>query len=101
MSNHDIDEVVLVGGACRVPYFRRAMREFFHGKVPREILRPNHAAVLGAAAYAASLADKVANSTDMDDGFLVSQVPLELQDLRLQEVKTFTMVPEETVKLYV
>ena len=48
-------EVVLVGGCARVPRMRRAAREFFHGRAPREVLRPDHAAVLGASVYAASL----------------------------------------------
>lgn len=49
-------DVVLVGGSSRIPRFRRLVKDFFRGQPPSEVLRPDHAAVLGAAVYAASLA---------------------------------------------
>merc|ERR550514_1782701 len=79
MDKNDVDEVVLVGGLARLPLLRRAMREFFHGKSPREVLRPDHAAVLGAAAYAAVLGG---NSS-------TCKVPAELQHLKLNKVVTW------------
>ena len=48
-------DVVLVGGSSRIPRFRRLVKDFFRGQPPSEVLRPDHAAVLGAAVYAASL----------------------------------------------
>eukprot|EP00928_Gymnodinium_smaydae_P007529 TRINITY_DN1269_c2_g2_i1.p1 TRINITY_DN1269_c2_g2~~TRINITY_DN1269_c2_g2_i1.p1 ORF type:complete len:528 (-),score=122.32 TRINITY_DN1269_c2_g2_i1:154-1584(-) len=96
MDKDDVHEVVLVGGSARVPLLRRAVRDFFHGKVPREVLRPNHAAVLGAAAYAASLADKADSGDDSDEGSLfgtASKVPEELKHLSLKQVTTFSTVP--------
>eukprot|EP00930_Biecheleria_cincta_P001163 TRINITY_DN102329_c0_g1_i1.p1 TRINITY_DN102329_c0_g1~~TRINITY_DN102329_c0_g1_i1.p1 ORF type:complete len:500 (-),score=75.74 TRINITY_DN102329_c0_g1_i1:79-1578(-) len=47
-------DVLLVGGSSRNPRFRRLMRDFFWGRAPGEVVRPDHAAVLGAAVYAAS-----------------------------------------------
>lgn len=47
-------DVVLVGGSSRIPRFRRLVKDFFRGQPPSEVLRPDHAAVLGAAVYAAS-----------------------------------------------
>lgn len=47
-------EVLLVGGSSRNPRFRRLMRDFFWGRAPGEVVRPDHAAVLGAAVYAAA-----------------------------------------------
>lgn len=58
LEKPDVHEVVLVGGSARIPRIRRAIREFFYGKVPREVLRPDHAAVLGAAAYVALLSGR-------------------------------------------
>lgn len=55
LNRRDIHDVVLVGGSARVPKLRISVKEFFYGKVPREVLRPDHAASLGAAAYAAVL----------------------------------------------
>lgn len=51
-------EVVLVGGNARVPQVRRLMRTFFYGRAPHEVIRPDHAAVLGAAVYSALLCDR-------------------------------------------
>ena len=48
-------DVVLVGGSSRIPRFRRLVKDFFRGQPPSEVLRPDHAAVLGAAVYAAAL----------------------------------------------
>lgn len=75
----DVHEVVLVGGSARIPRIRRAIREFFYGKVPREVLRPDHAAVLGAAAYVARLA-----------GLRTGETPAELQLLRVYEVSPWS-----------
>lgn len=54
LSREDV-EVVLVGGCARVPQVRRLIRAFFYGKPPHEVLRPDHAAVLGAAVFVALL----------------------------------------------
>jgi len=51
----DVDDIVLVGGSAYIPAIQRALRDFFHGKILYEVVKPQHAAVLGAAAYVASL----------------------------------------------
>lgn len=79
LSRSDV-EVVLVGGCARIPRVRRALREFFYGRAPREVLRPDHAAVLGAAVYVASLAGVGGG----EDG--IASVPKDLQGLRLDHV---------------
>jgi len=82
----DVHEVVLVGGSARIPLVRRAIREFFYGKVPREVLRPDHAAVLGAAAYVAILAG----------GMGSVGIPPELSHIQLHQVMPWaTVISEE------
>lgn len=76
----DVHEVVLVGGSARIPRIRRAVREFFYGKVPREVLRPDHAAVLGAAAYVALLG-----------GLASGDMPVELRNTRVYQVTPWSM----------
>jgi len=84
LDKADVNEVVLVGGAARIPSIRRAIREFFYGKVPREVLRPDHAAVLGVAAYAAVLAGRSEQS-----------VPEELKHIQVHQVTPWSTVPVE------
>lgn len=78
LEKPDVHEVVLVGGSARVPRIRRAIREFFYGKVPREVLRPDHAAVLGAAAYVAVL-----------NGDQSGSVPHELSHIKVRQVTSW------------
>lgn len=81
----DVHEVVLVGGSARIPRIRRAIREFFYGKVPREVLRPDHAAVLGAAAYVALLG-----------GLRTGDLPAELRHIRVYQVQPWSAMQEAT-----
>lgn len=62
-------DVVLVGGSSRIPRFRRLVKDFFRGQPPSEVLRPDHAAVLGVAVYAAALGHLV--GSDSQDDFSV------------------------------
>jgi Fe-S protein assembly chaperone HscA len=67
----DIDEVVLVGGATRVPLVRRRVEELF-GQKPHSELDPDEVVALGAAVQAGILAGDV-------EGFLLLDVnPLSL-----------------------
>eukprot|EP00929_Paragymnodinium_shiwhaense_P044945 TRINITY_DN23028_c0_g1_i1.p1 TRINITY_DN23028_c0_g1~~TRINITY_DN23028_c0_g1_i1.p1 ORF type:complete len:691 (+),score=130.75 TRINITY_DN23028_c0_g1_i1:541-2613(+) len=52
LARGDVDEVLLVGGACRVPLLQSALQDFFHGLRPCQVVHPEHSAVLGAAAFA-------------------------------------------------
>lgn len=71
----DIDGIVLVGGATRMPQVRRAVREFF-GREPLTNIDPDQAVALGAAIQADQLAG---NRSAGDNGLLLLDVcPLSL-----------------------
>jgi len=69
----DIDGVVLVGGATRMPHLQRAVQAFF-GKPPLKDLDPDQVVALGAAIQANVLAG---NRTG-DDWLLLDVIPLSL-----------------------
>jgi len=83
MEKGDVHEVVLVGGSARIPGVRQVIRGFFYGKKPMEVLRPDHAAVLGAAAYGAVLS-----------GRSRGELPVELKHIDLQQVTPWSTLPE-------
>jgi L1 cell adhesion molecule like protein len=83
LEKADVQEVVIVGGSAHIPRVQHLLREFFHGKALHEVVRPEHAAVLGAAAYASILADPGHTSS-------------ELQHIRLQPVTPWWNVAETT-----
>lgn len=86
LEKSDVHEVLLVGGSARIPVVRRALREFFYGKALREVLKPEHAAVLGAASYVAILAG---------GGCGALGVPAELRHIMLEQVTPWTTVPTD------
>src|SRR5690606_10597999 len=67
----DVDHVILVGGATRIPAVRRAVEAFF-GKAPHADIDPDAVVALGAAVQAGILSG---SSTDM---LLLDVVPLSL-----------------------
>jgi molecular chaperone DnaK len=67
----DIDEVVLVGGATRMPVIRRRVQELF-GKMPHSELNPDEVVALGAAVQADIL------SGGTQDMLLLDVTPLSL-----------------------
>ncbi len=74
LAARDLDGVVLVGGATRMPQLQRAVEEFF-GKPPLKDLDPDQVVALGAAIQANVLAG---NRTAGDDWLLLDVIPLSL-----------------------
>jgi molecular chaperone HscA len=70
----DVDGVVLVGGATRMPHLQRAVEAFF-GKAPLKDLDPDQVVALGAAIQANVLAG---NRAAGDDWLLLDVIPLSL-----------------------
>ena len=70
----DVDGVVMVGGATRMPHVRRAVSEFFQ-TIPHANIDPDRVVALGAAIQANLLAG---NRADGDDWLLLDVTPLSL-----------------------
>jgi molecular chaperone HscA len=73
LGPRDIDGVVLVGGATRMPQVRRAVEEFF-GRAPLTNLDPDQLVAIGAAIQA----NKLAGNRESDDWLLLDVIPLSL-----------------------
>jgi molecular chaperone HscA len=73
-SVEDVDGVVMVGGATRMPHVRRAVSEFFQ-TIPHANIDPDRVVALGAAIQANLLAG---NRADGEDWLLLDVTPLSL-----------------------
>ncbi|HDH09745.1 MAG TPA: molecular chaperone DnaK [Chloroflexi bacterium] len=85
----DIDEVVLVGGATRMPMIQRLVRELTGGKEPCKGVNPDEVVAVGAAIQAAVLAGEV------KDILLLDVTPLSLGVETLGGVMT-VLIPRNT-----
>jgi molecular chaperone HscA len=70
----DVDGVVMVGGATRMPHVRRVVTDFFH-TIPHANIDPDKVVALGAAIQANLLAG---NRASGDDWLLLDVTPLSL-----------------------
>lgn len=81
LTPKDIDDVILVGGATRLPLLRRRVSEVF-GKEPRSELPPEEVIALGAAL----LADSIARGVSPDDAVVKEPVGIALADGRYMRI---------------
>ena len=74
LKNSDIEAIVLVGGATRMPQVREAVASFF-GKAPHTEIDPDRVVAIGAAMQANLL---VGNRAPGEDWLLLDVIPLSL-----------------------
>ena len=82
LSAGDIDEIVLVGGATRMPMIQDLVRRLTNGKEPHKGVNPDEVVAIGAAIQAGVLAGEV------KDVLLLDVTPLTLGVETLGEVMT-------------
>ena len=66
ISERDIDEVILVGGATRMPSVQALVRRLTGGKEPNQSVNPDEVVAVGAAIQAGVLAGEVKNVVLLD-----------------------------------
>jgi molecular chaperone DnaK len=93
LSPRDIDEVVLVGGATRMPMVQQLVRELTGGKEPNKSVNPDEVVAIGAAIQAGVLGGEV------KDVLLLDVTPLSLGLETLGGVMT-TLIPRNTTIPY-
>ena len=84
-----IDEVVLVGGATRVPMVQRLVKELFKGKEPNKSVNPDEVVAIGAAIQGAIA------TGDVKDILVLDATPLSLGVETLGGVMT-VLIPRNT-----
>jgi molecular chaperone DnaK len=93
LTPRDIDEVVLVGGATRMPMVQQLVRELTAGKEPNKSVNPDEVVAIGAAIQAGVLGGEV------KDVLLLDVTPLSLGLETLGSVMT-TLIPRNTTIPY-
>ena len=89
LSPRDLDEVVLVGGATRMPMIQQLVRELTGGKEPNKSVNPDEVVAVGAAIQAGVLGGEV------KDVLLLDVTPLSLGVETLGGVMT-VLIPRNT-----
>lgn len=91
LSKSQIDEIVLVGGSSRMPYFQKMLSDYFNGKKLCKSVNPDEAVAIGAGILANSL-----TGGSKDNDLLVLDVcPLNLGIETAGQVMT-VMIPKNT-----
>jgi molecular chaperone DnaK len=93
LSPRDIDEVVLVGGATRMPMVQQLVRDLTGGKEPNKSVNPDEVVAIGAAIQAGVMGGEV------KDVLLLDVTPLSLGLETLGSVMT-TLIPRNTTIPY-
>ena len=93
LAPRDIDEVVLVGGATRMPMVQQLVRELTGGKEPNKSVNPDEVVAIGAAIQAGVLGGEV------KDVLLLDVTPLSWGLETLGSVMT-TLIPRNTTIPY-
>ena len=86
-----IDEVVLVGGATRVPMVQRLVKELFQGKEPNKSVNPDEVVAVGAAIQGAIA------TGDVKDILVLDATPLSLGVETLGGVMTVLIARNTTI----
>jgi len=89
LTPRDLDEVVLVGGATRMPMVQQLVRELTAGKEPNKSVNPDEVVAVGAAIQAGVLGGEV------KDVLLLDVTPLSLGVETLGQVMT-VLIPRNT-----
>src|SRR5437868_8851538 len=89
LNPEQINEVILVGGATRVPMVKRLVKELFKGKEPKQTVNPDEVVAIGAAVQA-SIA-----TGEMKDILVLDATPLSLGVETLGGVMT-VLIPRNT-----
>jgi len=89
LSLSELDEVVLVGGATRMPMIQQLVRELTGGKEPNKSVNPDEVVAVGAAIQAGVLGGEV------KDVLLLDVTPLSLGVETLGQVMT-ALIPRNT-----
>jgi len=89
LSPRDLDEVVLVGGATRMPMIQQLVRELTGGREPNKSVNPDEVVAVGAAIQAGVLGGEV------KDVLLLDVTPLSLGVETLGQVMT-VLIPRNT-----
>jgi molecular chaperone DnaK len=66
LTDRDIDEVILVGGATRMPAIQALVRRLMNGKEPNQSVNPDEVVAVGAAIQAGVLAGEVKDVVLLD-----------------------------------
>src|SRR5437016_4101736 len=89
LNPEQIDEVILVGGATRVPMVQRLVKELFKGKEPNKSVNPDEVVAVGAAIQGAIATGQV------KDILVLDATPLSLGGETLEGVMT-VLIPRNT-----